>query len=519
MEKYKTSMYLRVSREDKNESISNQKALIEQFIKSRADLELISTKIDSGYSGKDFNRPAFKEMIEDIKSKKINCVIVKDFSRFGRNFIEVGKYIEEIFPFMNVRFISINDNYDSLTKNENDNLIIPFKNLINDIYIKDIAIKTKTQLDIKRQNGDFIGSFATYGYLKDSNNKNNLIVDEYASKIVKYIFDLKLEGVSNINIAKILNEKNILSPLEYKRSLGLNYKNGFKTKEKALWYHSTVIRILTNPIYIGILEQGKYTNFTYYRKAIKKPKDEWFICENNHQPIIDKNIFYIVQNLMNTDTRVSPKTEKINILSGVLYCNYCENNLIRKNYGNKNNKKIYYVCTSCKQVAIIEEEINSITLQHLKKHINCMINLENTIRLTIKSGNENMKYNSLIYENQLKLEQLHKYKLNLYKDYNENLLDDEEYTLFKKEVDDKINKLKEYSKEIDVKCNIIQNNINNDTNIYFEKYKNINNLSRKAVVLFIKKIYISKNNEINIKFNYEERYLYLKSVLKNIEVI
>ncbi len=172
MEKYKVAIYLRISKEDKknieSESITNQKLMLIDFVNNKDDLELVSIKTDDGYSGSNFERPAFKEMIQDIKNKKINCIVVKDFSRFGRDFIEVGKYLEQIFPILQVRFISINDNYDSLEVNSDIfDLMIPFKNLINDLYLRDISLKIRSSFDIKRKNGEFIGSFATYGYLKD----------------------------------------------------------------------------------------------------------------------------------------------------------------------------------------------------------------------------------------------------------------------------------------------------------------------------------------------------------------
>ena len=249
MKKYKVAMYLRLSKEDINksrnesESILNQKQMINTFINEREDLELVSIKIDDGYSGSNFDRPAFKELMEEVKNKEVDCIIVKDFSRFGRNFIEVGKYIEEIFPFMGIRFIAINDNYDSLNVNNSNDIIVPFKNLINDAYLRDISVKIRTQLDSKKKNGDFIGSFATYGYLKDPKNKNKLIVDEYASKIVKEIFKLKLEGFTHSKIANKLNEEGILCPMEYKKHMGLKFSTSFKTSSKAKWNHNTIIRM------------------------------------------------------------------------------------------------------------------------------------------------------------------------------------------------------------------------------------------------------------------------------------
>lgn len=176
--------YLRLSREDgdklESDSIRNQRSLINDFVKQHKEIQLVEEYIDDGYSGTNFDRPAFQRMLEDVKRKKINCIIVKDLSRLGRNYIETGRYLEKIFPFMGVRFIAITDHYDSAAGSDDaDQIIVPFKNLINDAYCRDISIKIRSQLDVKRKNGQFIGNFAAYGYLKDPEDKNHLIVDEY----------------------------------------------------------------------------------------------------------------------------------------------------------------------------------------------------------------------------------------------------------------------------------------------------------------------------------------------------
>ena len=193
--------YLRLSREDgdklESDSIRNQRSLINDFVKQHPEITLVDEYVDDGYSGTNFERPAFKRLIEDVKKKKINCIIVKDLSRLGRNYIETGRYLEKIFPFLGVRFIAVTDHYDSAAElDDADQIIVPFKNLINDAYCRDISIKIRSQLDVKRKNGQFIGSFAGYGYQKDPENKNHLIIDEYAADIVRYIFNLKMDGVS-----------------------------------------------------------------------------------------------------------------------------------------------------------------------------------------------------------------------------------------------------------------------------------------------------------------------------------
>ena len=184
----------------------------------------MSVREDDGYSGASFDRPAFKLMMQDIKDGAVDCIVVKDLSRFAREYIDAGRYIERMLPALGVRFIAINDGYDSAdTQAQGNEIIIPFKNLINDAYCRDISIKIRSQLDVKRKNGQFIGNFAAYGYLKDPEDKNHLIVDEYAADIVRLIFNLKIDGYSSQRIAAQLNEMGVLPPLEYKRSRGMNY--------------------------------------------------------------------------------------------------------------------------------------------------------------------------------------------------------------------------------------------------------------------------------------------------------
>lgn len=245
----RAAAYLRLSIEDgdkaESNSIGNQRELIRDFAAERPGLHLIEEYADDGYTGTNFERPGFKRMMEDIKSGKINCIIVKDLSRLGRNYIEMGKYLEQIFPMMGIRFIAINDNYDNANteSSDSDSIVVPFKNLLNDSYCRDISIKVRSQLDMKRRKGEFIGGYAIYGYCKDKRNKNRLVVDEYAADIVRSIYRRKLEGMSAQAIAEQLNSENVLAPSEYKRLCGLNYHSGFKAGTHAKWQAIQVLRI------------------------------------------------------------------------------------------------------------------------------------------------------------------------------------------------------------------------------------------------------------------------------------
>ena len=214
--KYKACIYARLSKDDgddkaESNSISNQKALVRDYLNNFSDIEIVAEKVDDGYSGVSFDRPAFNEMMEMVRNGEINLIACKDLSRFGRNYIEAGNYIEKVFPFLGVRFIAVNDGYDSAEKqNQSSNLVIPFKNLINDAYCKDISVKIRSQLEIKRKKGEFLSAFAVYGYMKDPEDHNKLIPDTYAAEVVRQIFKWKLEGMSQGKIASELNKKGVL---------------------------------------------------------------------------------------------------------------------------------------------------------------------------------------------------------------------------------------------------------------------------------------------------------------------
>lgn len=534
MKKFKTCLYLRLSKEDdkngESESISNQKLMLLNFLDNNQDLKLVSIKIDDGYSGSDFNRPAFQEMIQDLKDKKINCIVVKDFSRFGRDFIEVSRYLDEIFPFMDIRFISLNDNYDSL-KNQNglDNFIVPFKNLVNDSYLRDISLKIRSSLDTKRKKGDFTGAFATYGYLKDSNNKNKLIVDEIASQVVKDIFKYRLNGFSADKIAKILNENGILSPLEYKKSLGLKYNTDFKTNEKALWTAKAIFRILENPIYIGTLEQKKRTTPNYkIKKVIFVPKEEQIIVKNNHPPIIDEITFNNVQKIMLLDTRISPNNDKVYVLSGLLYCSKCGSSLIRKNKGTTKKPNFCYVCRTaktsknCTGVSINAQIIENIISEAIKNQINNIVNIENILK-TIDNLpytlNQVKKVAKRLLGKKNELEKYENIKLKLYEDLKDDTITKAEYKNFNSLYDKKIEdaKLVIAKLEIEIENLLKDNNYNQGFIKYFKQYEDIEKLTRELVVSLINKIIIGENNFIDIYFNFEDEYKGLLSYIQNIE--
>ncbi|MCL2772158.1 MAG: recombinase family protein [Oscillospiraceae bacterium] len=299
---YKTAIYARLSSEDISDggAVENQILLVQKYIESKPYLKLWETFIDNGKTGTNFERGGFESLMDAAKSGKIDCIAVKDLSRFGRNYIETGNYLEEVFPFLGVRFISVNDNYDSYDlprSNDNinsSNLTVILKNLINDIYARDISKKCRTALQIKQQRGEFIGNTAPYGYMKSPDNKNKITVDAETAPIVRDIFRWKSDGMSAPAIVGKLNAAGVLSPSNYLYSKGLLFHE--KYAKKILWNASIVRKILANPAYIGHMAQGKKkSSFGSGRKEKCQTINKWIVVENTHEPIIEPAIFNAVR--------------------------------------------------------------------------------------------------------------------------------------------------------------------------------------------------------------------------------
>lgn len=296
MANYKVGSYIRLSRDENysnSNSIDNQIKMTDFYCEEKK-LEVIDKYIDNGYSGTTFDRPAFKQLLKDIDDGLINTIVVKDLSRLGRNYIMVGHSLQHYFPTKKVRFISINDEYDSLKhSNIMERLDVPLKNMMYDHIAYDTSNKIKKSLRISKENGNFVGFSVIYGYKKDSNDNHKLVIDNEAADVVREIFHMYLFGMTKSEIADELNKREILTPALYKKVNGLGYT---KPKKDNKWNYEIINRILKDETYTGTLVQGRRRNESYItHKEVKNPKEDWIKCENRHEPIIDKENFIIVQ--------------------------------------------------------------------------------------------------------------------------------------------------------------------------------------------------------------------------------
>ena len=320
---YKAALYCRLSVDDGNfggsVSIETQKILLEQYCK---DHKITDYKFycDDGCSGTNFDRPSFKKMLSDIDEGKINLVIVKDLSRFGRNYVEAGMYAQR-FTDSNIRLIAADDNYDSLVNS--DDLLFPIKNVVNEMYARDVSKKTKAAKKAKASDGQFIGSKAPFGYKIDPNDRHHLIVDEPAAQVVKRIFRLASEGVGYNKMAKIFREEKVLTPIAY---FNLNNPDYFKSdywRKEFDWHVTSIRAILNNEVYLGKLVYGKQRNKSMKSKEkVRNPKEDWIVVENCHEPIITQELWDTVHKILNAKHRPA-KAGEVQMFAGLLYCSDC----------------------------------------------------------------------------------------------------------------------------------------------------------------------------------------------------
>ena len=515
---YSVGIDVRLSFVDKNkkcvdnDTIENQKSIILNYIENKEEFNLIQIYEDASKTGTNFQRSGFEKLLEDIKSQKINCVIVKDLSRFGRNYIECGNYLEKVFPFMGVRFIAINDNYDSNNENCNEILLMHLKNFVNEIYAKDISKKITTIIREKQKKGDFIGNFAPYGYLKDPCNKNKIIVNEETAPIVKYIFKLRLENYGYTKIAKILNEKNILSQSAYLYKNGYVKSDTFKDKK---WTIKRVREILLNPIYIGCMVQGKSV-ISQNKKRVYLPMDKWIVVENMHEPIIDKDTFYKVQQINNKFSDEFKINSKIdNIFKGYIRCGECGKNLTT-NRNKRNSGKIvnYFICRghrtgACDFISIKEELIAEVVFKEVNNQIKMVANLKKLITDNYKSIQ--LEEDKLIAEiNKLnsEIQKIKNFYEIIYEDYVTGLLTEDEYMLNKRSYIQKEQALLEKKSVLEVKLQELKDNFINENNYIktFSKFENKKVLCKELLETLIEDIIIYKDRTIQINFKYTSEY-------------
>jgi DNA-directed RNA polymerase subunit M/transcription elongation factor TFIIS len=445
-------------------------------------------------------------MITSAKNKEIDCIIVKDLSRLGRNFVKTEEYTQLIFPRLGIRFISISNDIDSLReKTFNERLATPFLNLANEVFVAETSHKIRISKDMRRRSGNFVKNYAEYGYIKKTKNSECTIleIDPDASKVIREIYQLKIGGFSNQAIAETLNNREILCPLEYKHLKGIPVSNSFQKYEKVLWNSVSVRRILENPVYIGTLEQGKTTTPSYKdKRRYVKDKIDWAIFEDAHEPIISELQFMIVSDLLGKDSYTTGKSVSY-LFSGVTYCGNCGNVLYRRA-----DKKPRYVCRNkeCKEKRNINEfSLYESVFQTLKAHLRTVLSFKDYDEPLLPTE-ENI-INEVNYEKikffDKEIKRILIMKEFLFSEKQKNIISEIEFQetvqFYDKKISDYENEKAEilYRKQriIDRSDEVLEN---------YRKYVEFTELTREILVTFIEKITIVSSQEITIFFRYAD---------------
>lgn len=506
------------NKQGESDSVANQRKLIDEWLKNHPEIEDMGEFVDDGVSGIIFDRPSFNKMMEHIQDGKADCVITKDLSRLGRDRIETGRYLQRVFPAFGVRYIAIIDNIDTLN-DDTDGLFVSVKSILNEEQCRDASVKTRRVLNSKRANGQYTGACPVYGYKKDENNRNQLVIDEYAAENIRDIFRMKIDGYSASRIAETLNGRGVLSPMEYRKDRGLPYpKGGYADRNGAKWVHTTIIRILTDETYTGTLVQGKTGTPNYKLKEIlKKPVEEWHRIEDTHEAIILRHNFDLVQKIMRLDTRTAPKGDKVYLFSGILVCGSCGSRMTRKTNNYKGEKYNYYYCPTgkkndCSHPVMLKEQdlINSVS-GSVRAHISNIASLEtllaglDTTRIARELADRLLQQ---VSENERRLDEIRKFKAGLYENMINGNLSKAEHKSLKDN----------YS--IDAE-NLTAANVRLHTEIeavlsckherlawtgHFTKFENLDTIDRRMLIHLVHSIRVLSKTEIEINFNYQLEY-------------
>ena len=531
---YHAAVYLRLSREDGDvaegsralsNSISNQKELVMDYLRSHAEIQVYSVYTDDGWSGVDFQRPEFQRMLSDIREGSVDCVVVKDLSRFGRNYIESGRYIEKIFPMLGVRFIAVNDGYDSLDGQYGNDMVIPFKNLINEAYAKDISKKICSTFDGLFEKGVYLATTAAYGYRKDLEDSHSLLVDENVRDVVVRIFKERLAGKSLARIARGLNADGIMAPSVYWQSIGVIHKEKYRN----LWEGKQVRRILENVVYTGDVEISK-TYRAYYRgitRAVSRDKGERFYVEGHHEAIIDHETFDRVQELMQ-ETKAGYEAARQNLggernkredkLQGLLYCGHCGNkmNLYRKTVKLVNGYGHYstYVCRRAATYGeadppknVKAEAMERIVMELLKAHMAVYVDARERMRMLNQKPEAAEKRSALKKElsgKKARREKIGGFIQALYTDFADGVFSEEEYLEMKagyvselEALDGEMARLKEEMEGL-----ALDYAGNGEMAAAFGKYLGAEELTKEMAQTFIRKIVCYGSDRFEVEYTF-----------------
>lgn len=537
----KIALYIRLSNEDNGgrsiDGIGNQLELLMDFVRRFENeailsgntsmpfsrkMEIIETYMDNGQTGTDFARPGWERMMEDAKKGRINCIIVKDLSRFARNYLEAGDYLEKIFPFLGVRFIAVNDHFDSAGEIfQEKELITEFKNLANDYYSKDISKKIMSAFRTKKDQGQFIGGKAPYGYRLES---NHFVVDKPAAEVVRRIFSMRMQGISAYKIADTLNQEGIPSPSRYAGKRGIKK---YKGCGHILWQQEAVSRILYNRVYVGDLVQGKYNCSIYSRERQgKKAEDEWEVRKGAHPAIIDREVFQEIQNIRMQNRKIWQDRQGNpgygNVLEGILVCGSCHHAMWRNKEVRKGRVRYYFYCgsayghsqTECDTSSIADYKIFDVVLKQIKLQIELAVEVSSMIERIKKLRSQSETYRKKKKDAEQAKDELGRYvflKTSIYEDMKQGVLTREEFLDAKERYALKISELETELDEKEKDLADFEQCMNGENQWMkaFLAFRDAQELTREMAVNLLERVEVYKDKRIHIKFRFRNEYEYL----------
>lgn len=527
---YRAALYIRLSREDgdkaESDSVINQKRLLTHFAQAQPDIESYQYYVDDGWSGANFDRPDFTRMMSDVYAQKVDCVIVKDSSRFGRNASESGRYIGEVFPRLRVRYIAVNDAIDS---GRSQGVAIDFLNnsmrgMINEYYVAANSESIRSTLDMERKRGYFIGSFAKYGYKKDPADHHKLLIDEDAAEVVRQIYRMYLGGSGIRTIVRSLNDSGVPNPSTYKCRSGLNFHSRAIGKSP-LWSDKTVRRILQDEMYIGNMVQGKNRKVSYKDKAvIPLPQEEWIRVRDTHEAIIGKEDFERVQRMLQSGAKSSPISGEIGLFSGLLRCADCGHALIKKTNHNPDKTYIYYRCSSycqcksaCSAHSIRHENLYDTVLACIQQMVEIAVDADAVLDEMKRNRTDHYAANlhEQLEKQERQSEKLKQEMADLYPEYKRGLLNLEQYKRNKQHYEQQLQQVNAGIAKLKASVEDPAADIQTNTFVeHFIQHRNINALTRPLLIELIEQITVQNDSALNITFRFSDAFEEAKQITK-----
>ena len=532
---WKAALYIRLSRDDgdkmESNSITSQREILKEWLNLHPDIALYDFYIDDGWSGTDFNRPGFQQMMDDIYAGNVNCVIVKDLSRFCRNASEGGRYLDDVFVRLRIRFIALNNGLDTVSGNMNaatQLISVGVTNVINESVAATTSVNVRGTLNMNRKQGKFIGSFASYGYLKDPEDHHKLIVDEETAPVVRMIFDKYIAGTSIIGIAKELNAMGIPNPSAYKKQKGYNYRHPAGAQTDGLWPDSSVRRILKNEMYIGNMIQGKNTTVSYkIHQCRAVPSEDWIKVDGTHEAIVDSDTFEKAQSLLGRHIRKPPSQNQVHLLAGFVRCAKCGRIMSRKTNRHAYATYHYYRCVTnnkmkpggCTRGSIRIDRIEEAVLLLLQKTVEACVEYEKLLAQINCSSNRKTESDNLqrqLKQQKAERENCMRSMAELYPDWKRGILTQQEFVTIKANLSEKIEKLNVTIQHLEDTADQYQSGVDSENAFLsgFRKYGTITELTRPMLLELVKEIRVYDENRIEIELNFRDEFAQLMEYLE-----